>query len=1612
MSAAPAETSTEKEPIAIVGMACIFPRAPDLAAYWRNILGKVDAVDDPPEDWCGDLFLDPASSDNDRVYTKRGGFLGNLARFDALRHGVMPNSVDGGEPDQFLALEVAADAVADAGFDQRPVPGDRVAVILGRGTYINRGFVNVVQHGVMIDRTLAILRQLHPETTDDELATIKARLKDSLPPFNPEMAPALVPNLVTGRISNRLDFRGTNYIIDAACASSLIALERGVADLKAGRCDMAIVGGVHASTPAPIYQIFCQLEALSRRGAIRPFSTEADGTLLAEGVGIICMKRLEDAEVAGDRIYALVRGVGVASDGRGLGMLAPRVEGERLALERAYAEAGVDPATVGLIEAHGTATPVGDATEIEALKGAFGDGAPRVALGSVKSMIGHCLPASGSAGLIKAAMALYQRVMPPTLIDTPNAELGIDGTPFYLNTETRPWIHGDAAPRRAGVNAFGFGGINAHAVLEEYTGAAEPQPLAERETEIVAFDAPDATAAPGRIAEVRARLKAADDFAAAAREITRSLGDGGCRMAVVGGDAGTAVENLGRIEAALTKGKGRLRDRRGAYLATEPLVAAGGKIAFMFPGEGSQHREMLGQLMLHAPEMRRWFDIVDGAYVGLRPVMPSQVVFPPPLAGGEGDALWRMDVGPEVIFAANQSVGALYDRIGLQADMFVGHSTGEYSALFAGGVTRRDTAGQLQSEIRALNGVYAEAEQAGSIAEGALIAVAAVDGERLAPALAELNDVHLAMDNCPSQQVVAAPPGVAARVEAIVAGLGGWSERLPFDRAYHCPLFQGFSEVLAGFLDGLDFRPPERPVYSCLTAAPFPEEPDEIRRLTAAQWAGRVRFTETIRAMHDAGARVFVECGPRNNLTAFTDEILRGRPHLAVAVDTPSRGGLAQLHHMAAQLLVEGVALDLSALAAPETGEDRSSRAQPLKMGLQPMSLGDGWQVEHETDRRQPAAVERPASGVAPVPPSAEAPPAAATRVVGGPPPLPEAAALEAPPPASLPESVSAEAIDPVISGYFDTMTKFVETERAVMNAFLAHQTVPAAPVPALAAAGEDRFPMLSAVERAEDGTRLAARIDIDLDRAPYLSDHCFGRATSVIDPTLHGLAVVPLTFSMEALAEVAAALRPAMVVIGFREVRASQWIALDRPVRSLEGTAEVIEEGATTRMRVRLREAEGPVLRPVIIEAEVELAAARPPAPPAAAAPQRAARPLDWTLAEIYSRIMFHGPRLQAVERMDVANDTWAEGELIGLSHDDLYAATRRPLFETDAITLDAVGQLVGVWSAEMLETAFHIFPFRVEIIEIFRGPLAPGERARCRCAIGLEGGDEMRTDIEVVTADGHLQCRIVGWWDKRFDLPPRFFAARLDPVRNSMAAQIESGPGFALSLIDELSDALLDGSGGIWTEVAAGLALARSEVAEWQGLRAAVPRRRWNWLRGRIAAKDAVRALRPGICPADVTVASDETGRPVVLGWPADWGAAPLVSITHTGEIALAASADAAIHAGIGIDAEFVKQRDDAFLESCLSAGERALLPGPGRERDRMATWAWCAKEATAKSFGLGLEGVLDRFEVVNLEAAGATKVEDRASGEILEARIREDLTDGLVLAVVLRFMPRDKV
>ena len=324
--------------------------------------------------------------------------------------------IEGGEPEQFLVLDATVAALADSGLTLESLKNDRVEIVIGRGNYFNRGNLTRLQHGRMIDQTLTVLAALHPEWSQTELDAIRADLLASLPPFEAATIPGQLTNATAGRIANRLDLSGPSFVVDAASASSLVAVDLAARALVERRANLAIAGGVYLEADVDFPLVFRQLNALSRSGTARPFAADADGMVPGEGVGVVVLKRRADAERDGDRIYAVIQGVGLASDGKSQGLAAPSARGHARAMRRAYRGAGIDPATVMLVEGHGLGVPAADRAELRALDAVF-PSLPhgRRTLGAVSSMIGHAMPAAGMAGLIKSALALFHRVLPPTL---------------------------------------------------------------------------------------------------------------------------------------------------------------------------------------------------------------------------------------------------------------------------------------------------------------------------------------------------------------------------------------------------------------------------------------------------------------------------------------------------------------------------------------------------------------------------------------------------------------------------------------------------------------------------------------------------------------------------------------------------------------------------------------------------------------------------------------------------------------------------------------------------------------------------------------------------------------------------------------------------------------------------------------------------------------------------------------------------------------------------------------------------------------------------------------------------------------------------------------------
>ncbi|MEV4258813.1 polyketide synthase, partial [Spirillospora sp. NPDC049652] len=472
------------EPIAIVGLGAVYPGAGSAAELWANIRAGVDAITDvPPHRWDPAVYHDPDAFHGppraDRFYCRRGGFVDGLATADPARFGIMPAAASGIEPDQLLALRTTAEAIADAGGDERLPARDRIGVVLGRGGHIGPATARSDQRITAFHQVEAVLTELLPDLPADRLEQIRDAFQtrlggSSAPDTSPDAVAGIVPSFAASRVANRFDLRGPAYTIDAACASALLAVEHAVRALRSGQCDAVLAGAVHHSHHVTLWSVLTRLRALSPTGMIRPLDRAADGTLLSEGTGMALLKRLPDALRSGDKVYAVIRGAGSSSDGRAAGLLSPQVDGQVLALERAWADAGLDPSApeaAGLVEAHGTGSPAGDAAELAALRRVFGDRGAPLHVGTVKSMIGHAMAAAGTAGLIKAACALHDAVLPPTLhVTEPHQAMA--GTRLTPVRETAGWERPAHGPRRAVVNAFGFGGINAHLVLEEAPAAS------------------------------------------------------------------------------------------------------------------------------------------------------------------------------------------------------------------------------------------------------------------------------------------------------------------------------------------------------------------------------------------------------------------------------------------------------------------------------------------------------------------------------------------------------------------------------------------------------------------------------------------------------------------------------------------------------------------------------------------------------------------------------------------------------------------------------------------------------------------------------------------------------------------------------------------------------------------------------------------------------------------------------------------------------------------------------------------------------------------------------------------------------------------------------------
>ncbi len=1607
----PGEVSSLRGDVAIVGMACLFAGAPDLGSYWRNILAKVDSISDPPADeWDPKIFYDPKSDSNDRVYCKRAGYIGDLARFRPMDFGVMPVTVDGGEPEQWLALQIAHEALLDAGYAEPPKEHLRTEVILGKGTYVNRGSLTVGYHGIVVEQFLQALKNLHPEYTDAEILAIKKELKGGLPPFSADTAPALIGNIIAGRIANRLDLMGPSFTVDAACASALLAIEIGMRDLLSRKCDLVLAGGANVNAPLPTMGLFCQLGALSRQEKIRPFDKNADGTILGEGLGMIVLKRREDAERDGNRIYANIKGVGIASDGRAVHVMAPRIEGEELALRRAYQMAGVSPESIGLIEAHGTATPVGDVVEVKALRRVFGErkgSLPTCALGSVKSMIGHAMPAAGIAGVIKTALALYHRVLPPTLnCEEPNPALELDKTPFYVNTETRPWVHGGDTPRRAGVNSFGFGGINGHVVLEEHPEeSAQPHSHQSHwETEVCVFEASSRQALIERCGQFQAFLARAGEVMIKdlAYTLNTQLNGQPSRVAIVAKSKEDLAQKLSLAMGRLEDPKCRqIKDSAGVYFFDQPLQ---GKLAFLFPGEGAQYPNMLLDLCVHFPELRRRFDLADLALKqNAREVLPSEFIFPRSVLSeteqsAVDEALWKIEGAVEGVLIANWAVWTLLRSLEIRPDAIVGHSTGDYSAMVASEMVAL-TEERYMEIVSAWNDAHKFLTDTVKVPEATLVAVAADASTVMSIADHVGGELYLAMDNCPHQTVLVGSKDAAERGIEELRRRGIIYELLPFDRPYHTPMFQAYAEGAGSeFFGRLPISAPTIETYSCTTASHYPSNANEIQQLFVDHWVRPVLFTQTVNQMYSDGVRLFIEVGPRGNLTAFVSDILRGRPHLAMPANVARRSGLTQLNHLVGVLAAQGVGMRLDYLYARrdpqrlawESSKPGSTKPKPapmkLKLALPPLRVAPRKPKASAVSELRGGTFDngsKQAPQPLPVSVAAAAPPTSPQKNGSAPESAkPYAVARmdnrvdRASPPISSPavgqpsvQRAASTASTLVMQGYLKGMEEFLDVETKVMEAFLRQQKVSRTGNSSAQESSGRQFPFQGTITSMVPGQELAAVRRLSLQEDLFLRDHALGHSVSLLNPELGPLVVLPLTMSMEILAEAAAALMPGQVLVGMRAVQAHHWIRVgESPVDLQISARRVADSSHEVFVQVRnLSEGNGQKVTLPVIEGIMVFrdAYAAPPAP--SAMPLSGEQSSTLASATLYDgRRMFHGPCFQGVVSVDRSGQNGCVGTLAALSTHNLFRTISNPHFVTDPVVLDAAGQLVGFWAAEYLPRGFVVFPYHLEELRVY-GPNRPvGELLTCRVNLQLRGNAGIRSDIEIAGADGRVWMQLVGWADRRFDPPDRFHQAWIAPRETTMSEPWQT----PLSGLQDRSDfecyrlkPLFAEGDGFWKELWASLMLSGPERKLFSERRGP-EHRQMEWLGARTAAKDAVRAfLRKHfgleLLPADIEITQDEHGKPIVGGsWTQHVPAIPELSLTHSEGEAVALVGDGSKGRHVGIDIQTLRELKPDFETLVLSADEQRLLhtlPAPNRTEWLLRLWS--VKEAVSKALGRGL-------------------------------------------------------
>ncbi|MCK2237258.1 MULTISPECIES: type I polyketide synthase [unclassified Crossiella] len=832
------------EPIAVVGLGCRLPggvHGPK--AFWDLLSSGREAISEVPEQrWAGHAGSPEAAEVLART-TRWGGYLDDITGFDADFFGISPREAAGMDPQQRLLLEVSWEALEHAGIAPAGLRGSRTGVFVG---------ISGNEYG--------------------QLAISEAERIDAWSGTGAALS------IAANRLSYVLDLRGPSVAVDSACSSSLVAVHLAMQSLRAGETAVALAGGVNLLLSPGVTVNFDQMGVTSPDGRCRAFDAAANGMVRAEGAGVVVLKRLSDARRDGDRVLAVLRGSAVNSDGRSNGITAPNPEAQEALLRTAYANAGIEPSEVDYVEAHGTGTLLGDPIEagtLGAVLGAGRDPAAPLLIGSVKTNVGHLEAAAGITGLIKVVLALANDAIPASLHFTePNPHIPFDRLGLAVASAARPWPRQDR-PARAGVSGFGFGGTNAHVIVEEVAATASTSTAEGPDGYLLSGPSPERIRdTAGSLAEW---LVTAETDLGAVRHALHRRFAGPSRALITASDkaellAGLRTLAAGRVAPNIAAGRG---DRLGSG------------VVWVFSGHGSQWTGMGAELLATEPAFADALSEVDELVQALAGFSPKRLL----LDRAELDGF---AVVQPTLFAVQVALAELWRSYDVRPDAVIGHSVGEVAAAVVSGAL------SLADGVRV---VTARSRLAAALAEPGVMAVLELRAEEVAAVAAGLSDVDIAVHNAPEQTVVAGPAGSVARLVERVEASGRMARLVKVDVASHSARVEPVLPALAAELRGLRGRKPEIPFYSTVS-----ERPAFDGGYWVANLRQPVRFADAVTKALAEGYGVFLEIAPHPVLAQAITETARAHGSEPVVLaslrrDEPER---AQLRHELGRLRLAG----------------------------------------------------------------------------------------------------------------------------------------------------------------------------------------------------------------------------------------------------------------------------------------------------------------------------------------------------------------------------------------------------------------------------------------------------------------------------------------------------------------------------------------------------------------------------------------------------------------------------------------------------------------------------------------------------------------------------------